>query len=198
MSSIQSRYVRIQPYSGFCSLVRSRRSSSRSTSVRTPSGIPAFATRSRYVETTSLPPSFSCFLIASSCCRSRNSRWVFSMPSATSLRIFSFSEASASICFVQPISLVRRSSTSRVSSTSSFCSVVRAGDGADAAVMAVDPRHEEDQAVALSGGLDGGLGRIALDGEGDGHVRQDDHIVHRHDGKQFGLGHLGVSLTHNY
>src|ERR1700731_3976285 len=43
MSSIQSRYVRIQPCSGFCSLVRSRRSSSRSTSTRTASGIPASA-----------------------------------------------------------------------------------------------------------------------------------------------------------
>ena len=57
-------------------------------------------------------------VIASSCWRSRNSRCVFSIPSLTSLRIFSFSDASARIARVQSMSRRSRASTSSVSRTS--------------------------------------------------------------------------------
>jgi hypothetical protein len=52
-------------------------------------------------------------------------------------------------------------------------------DGADAGVLAVDARHEHDQAVGLTGGQDGGAGIFGLDGNGNGHVRQDDSVVKR-------------------
>ena len=57
----------------------------------------------------------------------------------------------------------------------------RRGDGADRAELALDPGDQEDQPVALAGGLDGGLLGVALDGEGDGHVREDDDVVHGED-----------------
>ena len=44
------------------------------------------------------------------------------------------------------------------------------GDGADAGVLAFDPRNEQDQAVALARGGDGGPGLLALDGDGDDHT----------------------------
>jgi len=42
-------------------------------------------------------------------------------------------------------------------------------------------RHEQDQAVALPGGLDRSLLVVSLDREGDGHVREDDDVVHGED-----------------
>ncbi len=97
ISIIQSRYVRIQPCSGDCSEVRSRRPSSRRASFSTSSGMPASAIFLRYSSTTfSSPSSPSSLRIALICSRSRNSRWRFSMPSLTSVRIFSFSSRSAS------------------------------------------------------------------------------------------------------
>src|SRR5262249_51860429 len=63
-SSIQSRKLRIQPYSGLCSLILSRRSTSRSNSLRAPSGMPDFSAFARYSATTSPPPSPSCFALS--------------------------------------------------------------------------------------------------------------------------------------
>ena len=103
ISIIQSRYVRIQPCSGDCSDVRSRRPSSRRASFSTSSGMPASAIFLRYSSTTfSSPSSPSSLRIALICSRSRNSRWRFSMPSLTSVRIFSFSSRSASTSLAQP------------------------------------------------------------------------------------------------
>ncbi len=44
--------------------------------------------------------------------------------------------------------------------------LAQARHGAGAAELAVDPGDQEDQAVALAGGLDGSLLAVALDGEG--------------------------------
>src|SRR5258708_2911743 len=175
MSSIQSRYVRIPPYSGFCSLVRSRRSSSRLTSVSTPSGIAALATLSRYVETTSLLPSLSCFLNASICRPRMKSRRVFSIPSATSPRVFSFSSAAAKPCAVLAPDHEGCGSGRQV------CRLAQASGGTDRAELAVDAGHEQDLAVALAGGLDRGLLVVAVDRKGDRHVREDDDVVHGED-----------------
>ncbi len=57
------------------------------------------------------------------------------------------------------------------------------GDGAHGAELAVDARHEEDQAVALAGGLDGRLLAVPFDREGDAHVGEDDDVVHGEDGQ---------------
>ena len=127
-STIQSSHVRIQPCSGDCSDVRSRRSTSRSNSLRASSGSPASSALRRYSATTSSPPSFNSFLIASSCCRSMYSRCWSSMRSVTSRRILSFNVTSASVARYHSSSLVRRASTSVVSSTSTFCSNVRSGE----------------------------------------------------------------------
>ena len=59
---------------------------------------PASAILARYSSTTSSSPSSpSSLRIALICSRSRNSRWRFSMPSLTSVRILSFSSSSASV-----------------------------------------------------------------------------------------------------
>ena len=81
-----------------------------------------------YSAATSPSPSPSSFLIASICCRSRNSRCRFSIPSWTSLRILSLSEASARISRVHSISLRNRVSTSTVSRISTFRSSERSGE----------------------------------------------------------------------
>jgi hypothetical protein len=52
-------------------------------------------------------------------------------------------------------------------------------DGADAGVLALDARYEDDQSVGLAGGEDGSAGAFGLDGDRDGHVRQDDAVVKR-------------------
>ena len=45
--------------------------------------------------------------------------------------------------------------------------------------LPLDARHEHDQTVGLAGGEDGGAGRFGLDGDWNGHVRQDDAVVKR-------------------
>jgi len=57
----------------------------------------------------------------------------------------------------------------------------QAGGGADGAELAVDAGDEQDQPAALAGGLDRRLLVVALDREGDRHVRQDDDVVHGED-----------------
>ncbi len=59
--------------------------------------------------------------------------------------------------------------------------ITQARDRTDAAVVAFEPRHQQDQAVALAGSLDRGLRGLALDSERDGHVWEDDNVVHGHD-----------------
>ena len=73
------------------------------------------------------PPSPSSLRMAASCWRSRNSRWVFSMPSDTSVRMRSFSSISARASRTQATTLVSRASTSSVSSSSTLRSIDRSG-----------------------------------------------------------------------
>ena len=75
----------------------------------------------------SSPSSPSSLRIALICSRSRNSRWRFSMPSLTSVRILSFSSRSASMSLAHASTSSRRASTSSVSSTSIFCSKRQVG-----------------------------------------------------------------------
>ena len=136
ISVIQSRYVRIHPYSGDCSEVRSSRPSSRSASVRALSGMLASAIFLRYSSTTFSPPSSpSSLRIASICWRKMYSRWFFSRPSRTSVRILSFSSSSASTSRAHSRTRSRRCSTSMVSRTSTFCSNVRSGEYPDVSAI---------------------------------------------------------------
>ena len=52
------------------------------------------------------------------------------------------------------------------------------GHGSNIGVLALDSGHQQDEAVALAGGLDRCLLAVSLDREGDRHVRQDDDVVH--------------------
>ena len=47
--------------------------------------------------------------------------------------------------------------------------------------LAVHARDEEHEAAALLGGVDGASLGVPLDREGDGHVREDDDVVHGED-----------------
>ena len=58
------------------------------------------------------------------------------------------------------------------------------GDGAEAGEVAVDARHEHDQAIGLAGGEDGGAGTFGVDGDRDRHVRQDDAVIQRQQGEK--------------
>ena len=71
--------------------------------------------------------SLSSLRMASSWRRSRNSRWVFSMPSSTLVLICSRRVRSARVSRAQPMTRRRRASTSTVSSTSTFWARVRSG-----------------------------------------------------------------------
>ena len=52
-------------------------------------------------------------------------------------------------------------------------------DGANVGVLAVNTRHEHDKAVGLTGGEHSSVGACGLEGNRDGHVRQDDAVVKR-------------------
>ena len=56
------------------------------------------------------------------------------------------------------------------------------GDGAQPGVVTVDPRHEHHQAIGLARGQNGGAGTFGVDGNRDGHVRQDDAVIQRQQG----------------
>ena len=66
--------------------------------------------------------------------------------------------------------------------------VAQAGDGADAAELAVDARDQQDQPAALAGGLDRATLAVAFDGQGHGHVWKDDDVVHGEDWEKLGSG----------
>ena len=67
----------------------------------------------------------------------------------------------------------------RLASIGQSAGLIDVRDGADAGVLAVDARHQHDQAIGLAGGEHGGAGAFGFDGDRDGHVRQDDAIVER-------------------
>src|SRR4029077_12683374 len=60
------------------------------------------------------------------------------------------------------------------------------GDGADPGEPAADVGDEQNQAVAVLGGRQGGSLLCALDRQRGGHAGQDDDVVELQDGKEFG------------
>ena len=89
--------------------------------------------------------------IASSWRRSRNSRWLFSMPSVTSSRMRRRSSISPSASRAQPIAFSRRSSTSSVSSSSSLRSSCRSGRVAGGVGQRAGLRRSERRNAATPG-----------------------------------------------
>ena len=153
ISSTVSSQVRIHPCSGLCSLVRSNRSTSRSTAARTSSGSTMSLSFGRYSATASSasPVSPSSSRIAASCWRSRNSRCVLSMPSVTRLRICSDRSSSASVSRTKPSAISRRASGSSSSSSSTLRSTDRSG--AQPAVSASAPGSSTPASTSAMRGL---------------------------------------------
>ena len=110
-----------------CSPMRSSRPSSLSACSLTASGMPASAILARYSSTTEPESSPSSRWMDSICLRRKYSRCCLSAPSRTSSRILRRSCSSTSRSRWMRAASSRRSVTSSVSSTSTFCSKETSG-----------------------------------------------------------------------
>ncbi len=124
---IQSRYVRITPYSAAAGGSFSSRESSRSAALRTSSGSSSAAScsRSSFTSACCSSPSPSSSWIAFSCWRRKYSRWPFSISDWTCDWIFEPSSITSSSRFRIVVIWRSRSSTFAVSSSCCFSSVFR-------------------------------------------------------------------------